>query len=181
MPKGQKKPKPKPAPKPKGTRDLYRPEYDAIVGNLVRLTGATISEVAEILNVSIATIYNWQARQESFRLALRVPENIANNRVELSCYNEAVGYFVEEEEIKVIDGKVLKVKKKVWMRPNPTTIIWWTKVKAGWQPKEEIPQAPVDDGAATIDNSPQRETDKQIARRLAFIIHKGGLEEDDAA
>lgn len=164
-----------PAPLRKGgaaKQTHYRIEFDAITTRLVQLTGATVSDIAEILGVSVATIYNWQSRHESFRHALRIPESIANHRVELSAYQEAVGYFVDEEEIKIIDGKVLRVKKKVWQRPNPTAIVWWTKVKAGWTPAEAPPRPQIgDDGDSTIDETGQ-ETDRQVARKFLFLVEK---------
>lgn len=169
----KKKPAIKVPPKSKGGADKqtkYRPEYDKIAANLIQYTGATIAEVAEILSVSIATVYHWQARFPSFRAALQITQSVANQRVELSCYQEAVGYFTDEEEIKVIDGKVQKVKKRVWQRPNPTLIIWWTKVKAGWQPPDDVPpKGPGDDGGSTIDEGPMTESDRQLARRLNII------------
>lgn len=177
-----KKPSP---PKSKGGADkqtLYRKEYDTIAERLVRLTGATVSEIAEILNVSVATIYNWQARHEGFRNALLMPLEIANRRVEVSAYNEAVGYFVEEEEIKIFDGKVLRLKKKVWQRPSPTMVIWWQKVKAGWMPADQLPPPSIsDDGATTIDQSIKPETDRQFARRLLFLVAKAENDEEDTA
>lgn len=185
MPKGSKtKKKPTVPRKSRGGADkqtLYRKEYDAIAERLVQHTAATVHEIADILGVNTATLYKWQSRHATFRQALTLPLEMANKRVELSTYQEAVGYWVEETETRTFEGKVATTKRRVWMRPNPTTLIWWTKCKAGWRPPEE-PQVllPTDDGAITIDNQ-NRETDKQIARRLAFIIHKGDLDNEDAA
>lgn len=156
---------------------LYRKEFDAIVSNLVRLTGATISEIAEILNVSPATIYNWQARHDSFRDALRMPEEVANHRVNLSWYNEAVGYFAEEEEIRIVDGKVLRLKKKVWQRANPAALIFWAKSKMGYSDREQLAAPPVEDQSQTIDGIPE-ESDRQRARRIAFMLIQGGKKEN---
>lgn len=169
------KTKPLPAPKKRGGAEkqtLYRVEFDGIVSNLVRLTGATISEIAEILNVSPATIYNWQSRHDSFRQALRMPEEIANHRVELSWYNEAVGYFSEEEDIRIVEGKVLRLKKKVWQRASPAALIFWAKAKMGFSDREQPPAPPNPDGEV-IDAETQ-ESMKQIARRIGFVLVQGG-------
>jgi hypothetical protein len=175
----RRKPVPPPAPKSKGGADkqtLYRPEFDGIVSNLVRLTGSTISEIAEILNVSVATVYNWQARHNSFREALRMPEDVANHRVQLSWYNEAVGYFAEEEDIRIVEGKVLRLKKKVWQRASPAALIFWAKSKMGYSDREQPPAPPNPDEKPLIDGEPNIEPIRQTARRLGFILHQGGKE-----
>jgi hypothetical protein len=180
MPKRNQKPIK--IPKKRGGADkqtLYKPEYDTIVSNLVRLTGATITEIAEILGVVVATVYNWQARHESFRNALQMPLTIANHRVELSLYNESVGYFIEEEEIKVIEAKIVRVKKKVWMRPNATCLVWWTKCKAGY--RDDAEPAKPEDGQIIEGIGIKAETERQTARRLAFVLHRGGKKEETAA
>lgn len=175
-PKKKRAPARQAPPKSKGGADkqtLYRPEYDDIVRNLVTINGSTISEIAEILSVSVATIYNWQARHPSFADAIKVPQTIANQRVELSHYNECVGYFVEEIETRVIDGKESTVKRKVWQRPNTTAIIWWEKVKGGWQPPETLPAPPLGGDDGPQDTTIGRESEKQVARRIAFALIQG--------
>lgn len=157
-------------PKKKGgaeKQSLYRVEYDAIAQRLVRLTGATVTEIAEVLGVSNETIYVWQARHETFRKALLIDLDVANHRVEVSCYQEAVGYWTEETETKQLGaGKVLTTKKRVWNRPNMTAIVWWTKVKAGWVPAD-LPLDPPPEDGKTI--TPDGETERQLARRIAFL------------
>lgn len=169
----------KPASKQGGseTQTKYRPEYDAIVRNLVQIRGCNISEIAEILGKSVVTIYNWQAKYASFREALTIPLDIANKRVDISLYGEATGYYVEEEEIKIINGKIKRLKKKVWVRPSTTAIIWWGKVKAGYSPSDQ-PDQSLQGNSLTIDQNGQHETDRQIARRLAFLLNKGDKERE---
>lgn len=157
------------------TQSQYRKEYDAIVRNLVQIRGCNISEIAEILGKGQTTIFKWQAKYPSFREALHIPLEVANKRVDISLYGEATGYYVDEEEIKIIDGKVRRLKKKVWMRPNTTAIIWWGKIKAGLglpDPPDPSPQG------LTIDQNGQLDTDRQIARRIAFLLNKGDRERE---
>ena len=177
--KPKAKPKRKPTKNPgKGgslTQTHYRPAYDAIVRNLVQLRGCTIAEIAEILGKSQQTIYKWQADYQSFREALIIPIDAANKKVEASLYDEATGYYVDEDEIRIVNGKVLRLKKKIWQRPNTTAIIWWQKVKAGYglaDPPDPGPQGMV------IDQNGQPETDRQIARRIAFLLNKGDRERE---
>jgi hypothetical protein len=183
MPKKKKKAPAKPkAPKqyliesprkgsPNGS--LYLKQYDQIAERMVKHTGATISEIAETLSVTVATIYNWQSRHPSFKAALSIGEETANNRVELSLYNQAVGYFVDEEDIKILNGEVLRVKVKRWIPPNPTAAIFWAKVKMKWsdQAVGDIPPPP---DAGTIGEIGPVEVDRQMARRVLLTLFKGG-------
>lgn len=158
-----------------GAAELYKKEYDGIAARLVKHTAATVSEIAEVLGVSVSTIYNWQSRHPSFQQALQVPEEMANHRVQLSLYNQAVGYQYEEEEIKIVNGELWRVKVKRWMPPNASAAIFWAKAKMGWSDREQgdlLPPPP--DQGETIESAISTESMRQTARRLAFIMYQGG-------
>lgn len=183
-----------PPPRKKGggsaKQTKYRVEYDKIAANLVRLTGATVTEVAEVLGHAPHTLYRWMADHPSFREAFQISREVANARVEASWYQEAVGYWVTETEKRTLmptRGKgppqVVVTEHRKWIRPSPQVLVWWTRVMGGHMLPEEkppVPELPVDDGGQTIDNV-THETDRQVARRLAFLITKGNLEEEGEA
>lgn len=156
---------------------LYRKEYDAIAERLVKQTGATVSEIANYLGVSIVTIYHWQSRFPSFKASLQIGEEVANNRVALSLYNQAVGYYVDDEEIKIVNGEVLRVKIKRWIPPNASAAIFWAKAKMNWTDREQLElPPPATDEAQIIDGIPD-ESPRQRARRIAMVLIQGGLKE----
>lgn len=159
-----------------GTAELYKKEYDGIAERMVKKTAATVSEIAEVLGVSISTIYNWQSRHPSFQQALQVPEEMANHRVAMSLYNQSVGYQYEDEEIKIVNGELWRVKIKRWMPPNTSAAIFWAKAKMGWSDREvdALPPPPNPDEIGDKVDPITQEPLRQAARRVLLTIYKGG-------
>jgi len=94
--------------------------------------GATDVEVADALNIDIATLYRWKHKHPEFCEALQVGKDANDNRIERSLYQKAAGYTVEEEEaikVKLSDGseavEIVKLKKHV--PPDTTSAIFWLK------------------------------------------------------
>ena len=95
--------KPVPPPPPPGNKyaagsnsgapSLYRPEYSVQAAKLCQL-GATIMEVADFFGVSGQTIYCWQSRYREFHDAMEIGKAPADNRVERSFYQRAIGYNI---------------------------------------------------------------------------------------
>lgn len=154
--------------KPKHGSNLYIPEYAAQARKLAAL-GWTHIEIADFFDVSDRTFRRWMAKFPKLVEAMLIPEEEANKRVVLSLYQLATGYERDEEEIKIIKGKVVRVKVKRYYPANPSAAIFWAKAKVGLtdNPALREPPTPLDDGAQAEN---QHETDKQIARRIAFAI-----------
>lgn len=156
--------------------DKYRPEYCTVAKNLIA-QGATYSDVANIIEVSDVTLWRWQLKYPDFRDALRLSISVANDRVELSLFNQAVGFHVDDEEIKVIDGEIVRVKTRKFIPPNASASIYWTKAKMGWTDREQLElPPPATDEAQIIDGIPD-ESPRQRARRIAMVLIQGGLKE----
>lgn len=172
-----KTPKPKP-PRKKNTggaetQTLFRKEYVNITANAAK-RGFTIVEIAELIGVTERTFYRWVIRHPDLAQALQINRDAANARVELSLYQLATGYERDEEEIKIVNGEVVRVKVRRYYPPNASAGIFWTKAIMGWRdgdPRDKPPLGPVDDGATTIDQT-GGDTDKQFARRINFLFEK---------
>lgn len=156
-------------------RLAYKPEFPDQAKRLSQL-GLLPWEIAEYFGVDQRTLRRWRRAYPELEDAMRVGVGPANNRVELSLYHQAVGYYIDDEEIKVIDNKVVRVKKLTFIPPSVTAAIYWTKTKMGW--REEQPAPP--DGEET-DSVVLTEPVRQSARRIAFVLHKGSKVEPDAA
>lgn len=88
-----------------------------IAKNLM-LKGFTIDELAQTIEVSRDTIYNWMKNKE-FLDAIKKGREVADKRVEDSLYKRAVGYSYEEVTyeksktgglgIKLADGEVKEI------------------------------------------------------------------------
>lgn len=164
-----------PPKKNKGGRDLYNPAYVQQVRKMAQM-GWTHIEMASFLDVTDRTFRRWLLKYPELVEALSIPEEQANARVRLGLYQLATGFEREEEEIKVIEGKIVRVKVIRYYPPNASAAIFWQKAKAGWTDnpdmRDPLPQPPADgEPDATVN-----ETDKQIARRLNhfLVIHQGG-------
>jgi len=69
----------------------YRPEYCDIARKMCEL-GAITRELADALNVSVQTLYQWGNRYPEFSESMRLGREAADNRVERSFYQRAIGY-----------------------------------------------------------------------------------------
>jgi len=81
-----------------GRPTSYKDEYALIAKKMCEL-GATDQELADAFDVDVRTVYRWKHENEEFCQALVVGKDIADDRVERSLYQRAVGY--EQEEVKI--------------------------------------------------------------------------------
>ena len=76
-----------------GRPTSYRPEFVDQARKLCQL-GATDVEVARFSNVSRVTIYRWQVEHPEFCDSMTIGKSVADDRVERSLYQRAIGYDV---------------------------------------------------------------------------------------
>lgn len=135
--------------------------------------GFTEAEVAAYFEVTDRTIRNWKAQHPDFADALRIGKEIADNRVEQSLYHMALGYDVAAEEIKVIDGKIVRVQTVKHIPAAPMAAIAWlnNRRRGQWQRNPE-PEALPPEAPADIDITPQNKRD--VARRVMLTLFRGG-------
>lgn len=91
---------------PVGRPTSYRPEYASHALALCQL-GATDAELADYFGVAVRTIANWQSRYPEFHEALRTGKSEADDRVQRSLYQRAMGTEYEE-------AHPIKVKKTLY-------------------------------------------------------------------
>jgi hypothetical protein len=90
--------------------------------------GFTRSEIAELLEVDRGTLRRWEAAYPKFSDTLRTGSQVADDRVERSLYERAVGYSFESEKIFCNkDGVVTRVPYIEHMPPDVTACIFWLK------------------------------------------------------
>jgi hypothetical protein len=61
--------------------------------------GAVDREIAEMFDISPSTFYQWRNKYPEFAAALAVGKEAADDRVERSLYNRAVGYSYDSEKL----------------------------------------------------------------------------------
>lgn len=158
---------------PGGRPPEYREEYADEARKLCAL-GATDFELADFFEVDTRTIYRWKNSHEAFCQAVIVGKERADERVERSLYNRAVGYTFESEEIRVLrDGAVVRVPKTEHVPPEPGAAFNWLKNRkpADWRDRREFTGK---DGDPLIPDADPRETAKAV-----LAVLQGALKPDE--
>jgi hypothetical protein len=143
--KAKRPARPKPPAKkraePFGRPTSYRPEYAAKAQEIFA-RGATLQEAAECFGVARSTIQLWLIRHEDFSVAAKVGMEIADDRVELSLYERAVGYTQEAVKIFMPAGATEPVYAPYIERfpPDPGACLNWLKNRRPdkWREKQEL-------------------------------------------
>jgi hypothetical protein len=119
----------------------YKEEFAGQVAKLAVL-GATDQEVADFFDVDVRTIYRWKHDHDGFCQALKAGKDIADDRVERSLYQKAIGY--EQDEVKIFmpanAAQPVYAPFRAKIAPDTTAAIFWLKNrrKEDWRDKSEI-------------------------------------------
>lgn len=101
--------------------------------------GATDEDLADFFEVSVRTVIRWKSEHEDFCQALKVAKEEADNRVERSLYQRAVGYSFDSEKVFNNRGDVVRAKTREHCPPDVTAQIFWLKNRQPdrWRDKQE--------------------------------------------
>lgn len=124
---------------PAGRPTEYRPEYVERAKEMC-LRGATDVELADEFKVSVTTLYNWRAKYPEFLQALKAAKDVADERVERSLFERAVGYERDSVKIFCQDGQIIQQTFRELVPPDPTSMIFWLKNRQPklWRDKTEV-------------------------------------------
>jgi hypothetical protein len=133
--------------------EKWKDEFIRIAEHACKL-GATDQELADMLDVSLRTIHNWRVSKPAFAEVLKTGKDVADERVERSLYQRAVGY--EQEEVKIFmpggaeDPVYAPFRAKI--APDVTAGIFWLKNRRGdsWRDKHDVEHGITSDLAAII-------------------------------
>ena len=89
------------------------------------LMGATDFEIAHVLGVSQATVNYWRSTDPQLAEAMRIPAEVANERVASALFHRAKGYNYTVEKVFVQDGQVIRVPVTEHVPPDPKAIEMW--------------------------------------------------------
>lgn len=122
-----------------GQPTKYKEEYNEQVYKLC-LLGSTDKDIANFFDVDESTINNWKIAHPKFFESIKRGKSIADSNVADRLYQRALGFEHDSEEIKVIDGSVVRVNTKKIYAPDPTSAIFWLKNRQPkqWRDKQEI-------------------------------------------
>lgn len=136
----------------------YKPEFAAEALSLCE-EGATDQELADYFGVGIRTIYRWKNTQTEFRQALKAAKGAADDRVERSLFERALGYERDEVDIKVVGGEIVQTPIRKFYPPDTTAAIFWLKNRKpeDWREKSETALTGANGGPVQIVATPHDE------------------------
>lgn len=123
-----------------GRPTLYRPEYAEQAEKLCRL-GATDADLADFFGVTKRTIERWRSMHQQFCRSVTIGKEDADNAVERSLYQKAVGY--EQEAVKIFmpagAAKPVYAPYREKVAPDTAAAIFWLKNrrKDAWRDRTE--------------------------------------------
>ncbi len=115
------------------------------------MLGLTNEEIAECLDVSLNTFYEWKQDHEEFSESLKAGKEIADSEVVKSLYKRANGFEKDDK----------------YFPPDPTSMIFWLKNRRRnqWRDKHELEHTGA--GGESLKADPM-----EIARSVAFILNQ---------
>lgn len=119
----------------------YREDFARQALKLAEL-GATDQEIADFFEIDVRTVYRWKHDHPDFCQALKTGKDVADERVERSLYQKAIGY--EQEEVKIFmpagAAEPVYAPFRAKIAPDTTAAIFWLKNrrKKDWRDKTEV-------------------------------------------
>lgn len=131
--------------KKEGRPSKYNPENNDIVYKFC-LLGAIDTDIANLLNVDIATIYRWKNQYPEFREVLKRGKEVADAEVANALFNRAKGYSHEEEKVFCSEGGIVTHKTIKHYPPDTAAAFIWLKNRAPdrWSDKQKIEHSGMD-------------------------------------
>jgi hypothetical protein len=122
-----------------GRPSKYQPAFAPIAAKMCEL-GATDAELAAAFAVDTTTIWRWQSAFPEFCNALIAGKTAADNRVERSLYQRAVGYTFDSEKVFNHQGTVVRAKTVEHVPPDPGAAKLWlcNRRPDEWREKVEV-------------------------------------------
>lgn len=123
-----------------GRPTLYRKEYAEQAEKLCKL-GATDADLADFFGVTKRTIERWRTAHEDFCRSVTIGKDEADNAVERSLYQKAVGY--EQEAVKIFmpagASEPVYAPYREKIAPDTAAAIFWLKNrrKENWRERSE--------------------------------------------
>jgi hypothetical protein len=105
---------------------LYEPKYAEIARRMCA-QGATRADLADRFGVTINTVVAWQLEHQEFSDSCKQGRETADDRVEQSFYERAIGYTYDSEKLFVIEGEVIRAPIKEHVPPDPRAAEFWLR------------------------------------------------------
>jgi hypothetical protein len=155
----------------------YKDDYPDQARKLCAL-GATDEDLAAFFHVSRSTVHAWKSRHPEFGEALRAGKSDADDRVEKSLYQAAIGYSHPEAHISHYQGAVTVTPLTKHYPPNVTSAIFWLKNRrpTAWREKVDHEVTGRGGGPIQTEDTSAREL---LLGRIAGIAERRGAQRSD--
>ncbi|TAM25072.1 MAG: terminase [Nevskiaceae bacterium] len=122
-----------------GRPSKFKPELMAQAMKLAG-KGFTDAEIADFFEIPRGTLYRWLNEHPGFRDALKLGKAEADDRVERSLYERAVGYSHPDTHVSNFQGAVTLTPLTKHYPPDSTSMIFWLKNRRPkqWRDKQEV-------------------------------------------
>lgn len=161
-----------------GRPSTYDPSFADQAAKLCAL-GATDIELADFFGVNTVTIYAWRNTHEEFAKAVSAGKELADERVERSLFNRAVGYTFESEKVFQYQGEIVRAQTREHVPPDPGAAMNWLKNRRPeqWREKQTVEhegklQVGADDALARLFDA----LDHATARKLRGGTSESGVD-----
>jgi len=99
----------------------------AVVARKCCERGMTDIEVADMLGIGLATLYRWKVEHPAFSRVFKLGKEAADDRVERSLYNRAVGYnYIGEKTVMTRHGQ-RTMQYRAHVPPDTAAAVWYLK------------------------------------------------------
>jgi len=153
----------------KGQPTAYKAKYATMVAQWCA-DGATDTEIAQLIGVDTRTIYRWKLQHPDFCQAMSVGKDAADDRVERSFYQRAVGYELKVEKLFHHQGEITRATTVEHVQPDVTAITKWlaSRRKSKWAEVNRLEHTGKDGAPIEVTDTSKLE----LARWIAFELAK---------
>jgi hypothetical protein len=118
-----------------GRPTKYKPEYCKTAEKVCQLGGLD-KDVAEAIDVDLATLYRWRHKYPEFCEALTIGKEPCDNRVEAALFHRSIGYSHPDTDIRVIDGQIVQTQITKHYPPDTKAALAWlyNRRPDSWKP-----------------------------------------------
>ena len=129
--------------------------------------GATDQEMADYFGVDVRTLYRWKNTEPEFRQAIKSAKDAADDRVERSLFERALGYERDEMDVRVVSGEVVQTPIRKFYPPDTTACIFWLKNRqpAIWRDVNRTEITGAGGGPVEVETASKEQILSEIKRR----------------
>jgi hypothetical protein len=155
----------------------FKPEFVPQAALLYR-KGWTDMEVSEFFGIDDSTLRNWAAACPEFGRVRRDAKDVADERVEQSLYQRALGYDIPTEKVfHTKDTGVVRAMTKTHIPAEVSAARYWleNRDRKRWRNRQEITGA---DGAPLVAADAPKRPMIEIARRVVYMLQRAEDEQN---